>query len=83
MERPFSPGRALLCSKRLKEPMETPAFFRGEAASCRRSAADVAPGLERRGLVQLAAHYEREARRIELADLARRSPNVIPIDRTR
>jgi hypothetical protein len=63
--------------------METPAFFRREAASCRRGAADVAAGFERRGLVQLAAHYEREARRLELAELARRSENVIPIDRTR
>ena len=63
--------------------METTAFFRREAASCRRSAADVAPGLERRGLIQLAAHYEREARRLELAELARRSENVIVIDRAR
>jgi hypothetical protein len=63
--------------------METPAFFRREAASCRRGAADVAPGPERRGLIQLATHYEREARRLELAELARRSENVILIDRAR
>jgi hypothetical protein len=63
--------------------METPAFFRREAISCRRSAADVAPGLERRGLIQLAAHYEREARRLELAEIARKSENVIVINRAR
>lgn len=63
--------------------METLAFFRREAVSCRRRAADVAPGLERRGLIQLAAHYEREARRLELAEIARRSENVVVIDRAR
>jgi hypothetical protein len=63
--------------------METPAFFRREAISCRRSAAEVAPGLERRGLIQLATHYEREARRLELGEIARKSENVIVIDRAR
>ena len=63
--------------------METPDFFRREALSCRRGAADASPGLERRGLIQLAAYYEREARRLELAEIARRSENVILIDRVR
>ncbi|HMC93004.1 MAG TPA: hypothetical protein VKI45_11135 [Allosphingosinicella sp.] len=47
-------------------------FLHRQAEDCRRAARDVAQPLERRGLEQLADHYEREARRLNLAELKAR-----------
>jgi hypothetical protein len=44
-------------------------FLHRQAEECRRAAREKAPALERRGLEQLADHYEREARRLNLAEL--------------
>jgi hypothetical protein len=46
--------------------MEAIDYFRKEAAECRRQADDMAASFERSGLLQLARHYEAEARRAEL-----------------
>jgi hypothetical protein len=47
-------------------------FLHRQAEDCRRAARDVEQPLERRGLQQLADHYEREARRLNLAELKAR-----------
>lgn len=44
-------------------------FLHQQAEECRRAARDMSRTLERRGLEQLADHYEREARRLNLAEL--------------
>ncbi|HEY1605104.1 MAG TPA: hypothetical protein VGF77_05860 [Allosphingosinicella sp.] len=41
-------------------------YFRGQAAECRRLAGDMAASFERHGLLQLARHYDAEARRAAL-----------------
>lgn len=41
-------------------------YFRAQAAECRQLADDMAASFERSGLLQLARHYEAEARRAEL-----------------
>ncbi|HEX4739348.1 MAG TPA: hypothetical protein VH331_17505 [Allosphingosinicella sp.] len=46
--------------------MEAVDYFRNQAAECRRLADDMAASFERSGLLQLARHYEAEARRAEL-----------------
>jgi hypothetical protein len=46
-------------------------FLHQQADECRRAADDVAHSFERRGLRQLARHYEQEARRLNLAELDR------------
>jgi hypothetical protein len=51
--------------------METADYFRGQAAECRRLADDMAASFERSGLLQLARHYEAEARRAELDAMPR------------
>ena len=51
--------------------MENVDYFRGQAAECRRLADDMAPSFERKGLLQLARHYDAEARRAELDAIGR------------
>jgi hypothetical protein len=46
-------------------------YFRAQAAECRRLADDMAASFERSGLLQLARHYEAEARRAELDAMPR------------
>ncbi|HEX5182889.1 MAG TPA: hypothetical protein VFW19_07020 [Allosphingosinicella sp.] len=46
--------------------METIEYFREQAAQCRRLAGDMAASFERHGLLQLASHYDAEARRAAL-----------------
>ena len=47
-------------------------FLHRQADECRRAARAMAHTFERRGLEQLADHYEREARRLNLAELKAR-----------
>lgn len=51
--------------------MESVEYFRAQAAECRRMADDMAASFERNGLLQLARHYEAEARRAALDALPR------------
>ena len=51
--------------------METVEYFRNQAAECRRLADDMAASFERNGLLQLARHYDAEARRAELDAIGR------------
>jgi hypothetical protein len=46
--------------------VEAADYFRKQAAECRRLADDMAASFERSGLLQLARHYDAEARRAEL-----------------
>ncbi|MEA3004503.1 MAG: hypothetical protein QOH81_3291 [Sphingomonadales bacterium] len=43
--------------------MEATDYFRGQARVCRQLADDMGASLERRGLLQLARHYDGEAKR--------------------
>jgi hypothetical protein len=43
--------------------MEATDYFRGQARVCRQLADDMGVSLERRGLLQLARHYDGEAKR--------------------
>ena len=54
--------------------MEPIDYFRNQAAECRRLAEDMAASFERNGLLQLARHYEAEARRAERYALAGPTP---------
>jgi hypothetical protein len=45
--------------------MEAADYFRKQAAECRRLANDLGASFERNGLLQLARHYDAEARRAE------------------
>jgi hypothetical protein len=51
--------------------MDQVRFLHNQAEQCRRAAGDLADGAARRGLEQLARHYDREARRLNL--------NVVPM----
>lgn len=44
-------------------------FLHRQAEECRLAARAMSHTFERRGLEQLAAHYEREARRLNLAEV--------------
>jgi hypothetical protein len=46
--------------------MDQVRFLHHQASECRRAASDLADGAARRGLEQLARHYDREARRLNL-----------------
>ncbi len=46
--------------------MDSVEYFRAQAEECRRLADDMAASFERSGLLQLARHYEAEARRAAL-----------------
>jgi hypothetical protein len=46
--------------------MDQVRFLHHQAEQCRRAAGDLADGAARRGLEQLARHYDREARRLNL-----------------
>jgi hypothetical protein len=54
-------------------------FLHRQAEACRQAAQDAGDESARRGLVQLAGHYEAEARRLNLAELARRSDQVVSL----
>jgi hypothetical protein len=54
-------------------------FLHRQAETCRREAQEAGDDAARRGLVQLASHYEAEARRLNLAELARRSDQVVSL----
>ena len=56
--------------------MDEVRFLHRQADECRRAANDIADEQARRGLQQLASHYEREARRLNLAELDRRVERV-------
>jgi hypothetical protein len=43
--------------------MEATHYFRGQARACRALADDMGASLEKRGLLQLARHYDGEAKR--------------------
>ncbi|HEY1605096.1 MAG TPA: hypothetical protein VGF77_05820 [Allosphingosinicella sp.] len=47
--------------------MEPAVYFRGQAAECRHLAGAMNPSFERGALLQLARHYDGEARRAERA----------------
>lgn len=47
-------------------------FLRREAEQCRRAAGDLADSDARRGLEQLARHYDREAKRLNVIELSAR-----------
>lgn len=55
---------------------EKAAFYRREAAECRRQADAAEDTPERHGCLCLARHYERQARLLELDTLKQASPNV-------
>ena len=58
--------------------MDEVRFLHAQAEQCRTAAAQAAHSHERKGLLQLAGHYEREARRLNLAELENRpSPGRI------
>jgi hypothetical protein len=48
-------------------------FFQREAAQCRRAADGLPACDERRGFEQLARHYEREAKRLNVVQLRARA----------
>jgi hypothetical protein len=48
-------------------------FLHEQAEECRRAANDLADSEARRGLQQLARHYEQEARRVNVAEIRSRS----------
>ncbi len=48
--------------------MEASDYFRAQARECRQLAADLARSREKEGLLQLALHYEREAKRAAAAE---------------
>jgi hypothetical protein len=48
--------------------MEAADYFREQAQESRRIAADLAPSREKEGLLMLATHYEREAKRAAAKD---------------
>jgi hypothetical protein len=49
-------------------PMDEVRFFHQQAEKCRVAAVEAQNEHARRGLQQLATHYEREARRLNLAE---------------
>ena len=49
--------------------MDEVRFFHQQAEKCRAAAVDAQNEHARRGLQQLATHYEREARRLNLAEI--------------
>jgi hypothetical protein len=49
--------------------MDEVRFFHQQAEKCRSAALDAQNEHARRGLTQLASHYEREARRLNLAEI--------------
>ena len=49
--------------------MDEVRFFHHQAEKCRNAAAEALNEHARRGLQQLANHYEREARRLNLAEI--------------
>lgn len=53
--------------------MEEIRFLHRQADECRRAARERPHTFERRGLEQLAEHYEREARRLNLEELKTRA----------
>ena len=56
--------------------MDELGFFERQAEECRRAARDMGDGLARRGLIQLAVHYEREASRLRVASAAAQCDKV-------
>jgi hypothetical protein len=54
-------------------------FLHRQAEACRQEAQSAPDEMSRRGLNQLASHYEAEARRLNLAELARRSDQVVSL----
>ena len=56
--------------------METADYFRKQAAECRRLADDMAASFDRNGLLQLARHYDAEARRAERDAVSMRAPTA-------
>jgi hypothetical protein len=61
--------------------MDEIGFLHRQARACRDEAQAAGDEAARRGLLQLAGHYEAEARRANLADLARRSDQVVSLAR--
>jgi len=59
--------------------MDEIGFLHRQAQACREEAQSAGNEEARRGLLQLAGHYEAEARRLNLADLARRSDRVVSL----
>ncbi|HEY0311155.1 MAG TPA: hypothetical protein VGC56_01525 [Allosphingosinicella sp.] len=53
--------------------MDEAAFLTSQAAECRRAAGDLADGEAKRGLEQLARHYDREAKRVNVVELRTRA----------
>ena len=54
--------------------MDEVRFFHLQAEKCRAAAVEAQNEHARRGLQQLATHYEREARRLNLAELLTAAP---------
>lgn len=52
--------------------MDETRFLHLQALECRRAAGDMADGEAKRGLEQLARHYEREARRVNVVEVRAR-----------
>jgi hypothetical protein len=59
--------------------MDEIGFLHRQAQACRQAAQEAGDDSARRGLAQLAGHYEAEARRLNLAELARRSDQVVSL----
>lgn len=59
--------------------MDEIGFLHRQAQACREEAQTTGDNAARRGLLQLAGHYEAEARRLNLADIARRSDRVVSL----
>lgn len=53
--------------------MDEIGFLHREAQECRRAANDLSDSEARRGLQQLAKHYEQEARRLNVVELRGRN----------
>lgn len=61
--------------------MDDSRFFHQQAEKCRLAALSAENEHARRGLEQLARHYQREAQRANLAELSRPAENLMALNR--